>query len=687
MDAIKIGIIGCGAAAKRYYVSAFKRYPHLVKNLHLVDKNTRQAEELARELGGGEIFNDHGDVVEKVDGAIVAVPHFLHYQIAIDFLNAGVSVLCEKPLAESAQEVREMNEAAARNNATLCVNNTRRMFPSFQMVRDIIAEGQIGQLKTIKYYEGNTFAWPSSTGFYVDPRVSSKGVLLDLGPHVLDTVCWWLGAKPELIEYKDDSFGGPESVARIKALANGCSIEIFLNRLVDLDNRFEIVGELGTIEGKIFDWHNISVIFNSGETQQKKSKKMFKTYPEFIRPVIDNFIGVIAGTEKPLVSGNDVEASIQFIEGCYANRSRFQLPWYKNWVESPGTGTEGATLITGATGFIGGRIVEALHLSKRRKVRAAVRQWSTAARLGRFPVDIVKMDLMNKEEIADALDGVTEIVHCAKGTEDVTVQGTRNLLEIALKKGIKRFVHLSTSEVYGNVTGEVHEDSPFQYTGNAYNKMKIDAEKECWHFEEQGVPLVILRPSIVYGPFSKNWTIHFANLFLEGKWGIYEKYGDGICNLIHIDDLVRAVFLALDHKDALGHAFNVVGPEVITWNQYFTNFNAALGLPPLKIINTTQANLQTTLMEPVRFLGRIVKTHFLGPVKKVAETFPFAKRMLKITEFALKTTPSPDELKLFSKDILFSTTKAKDLLQFQPSISVDEGLKITVKWLEHQGFH
>lgn len=684
MGSINLGIIGCGAVANRYYLPAFKKLAHVLQQVYFIDKNLDQARDLAMKFGSGKIYDDYHTIIDKVDGAIVALPHFLHYPVTMDLLNARVNVLCEKPLAESAKEVKEMIKAAEQNDVALCVNNTMRVLPSVRKVMELIASQQIGQLEAIKFCEGDTFAWPSSTGFYVDPRVSSKGVLLDLGPHVIDLICWWLGEKPKLIDYKDDSFGGPESVTRIKAHACECNIDVLLNRLSDLENRFQIIGKLGTIEGKLFEWDKIKIRLNSGNIINEKIKTKIKNYSEFVIPIVGNFLKVIEGREDPIVSATDVQNSIELIEECYVNRSRFELPWYEESRKS--SKTMGKILVTGATGFVGGSIVENLHLTDYRKVRASIRQWSSAARLGRFPVDIVKMDVMEKDEIEKALDGVTKIIHCAKGPKGVTVQGTRNLLEIALKKGIRRFIHLSTTEVYGDVSGEINEDTPFNYTGNKYNESKIDAEKACWEYSKKGLPVTVIRPSIVYGPFSKNWSIHFARMLIGRKWGIYEKYGDGKCNLVYIDDLVRAILLALDNEKAVGQAFNISGPEVITWNEYFIKYNEIMGLPPLQTINATHASLRTAITEPVRMLGVFVRDHFMGPVKKIAETFDLANRIMKLTENALITTPCPDELKLFNKNAVFSWKKSRQLLRFNASVSVTEGLHRTVGWLKHQGF-
>jgi predicted dehydrogenase/nucleoside-diphosphate-sugar epimerase len=683
--AVDIGLIGCGAATERYYVPALKKFGDKIGNLYLVDTNAARAETVVRAVGKGKICEDYRRIMDRINGAIIVVPHFLHYQIALELLHAGVGVLCEKPLAEKSQQAREMVTAAEANNVSLCVNNTRRMFPNFQKARELISQGRIGKLRSIEYIEGSTFGWASATGFYVDPKMSSKGILLDLGPHVADTICWWLGHKPELSSFEDDSFGGPESTVRIQAQADGCNVSIFLDRLVDLDSRFRIVGESGTIEGKPMDWKHLGVHYSEGKAEELKLSLVYRNYPAFVLPVFENFLRVLQGDAEPLVPGSDVLDSIELIDECYSNRRRFFLSGYSDLPVRPKSGG-GTLLVTGASGFIGGRVVEMLHLTGERKVRACINRWSSAARIGRFPVDIVRMNLMEPEAIAAALDGVTEIIHCAKGDEQVTVKGTRNLLEAARRKGIRRFVHMSTTEVYGNVSGTVDEDAPYQYTGNAYNRSKIEAEKVCWEYSQKGLPVSSLRPSIVYGPFSRNWSLHFANMLLQHKWGIYEGIGEGNCNLVYVDEVVNAILAALDSDQAVGEAFNIVGPEVVSWNEYFRRFNDSLGLPPLNTIGTAKASMRTAMMKPVRMLGGLVRDHFMGPVKMIAERCETVDTLLRKTERTLKATPHPDDLRLYSRPAVFSTRKAERIIGFSPSVSVDEGLRRTTSWLSQQGF-
>jgi nucleoside-diphosphate-sugar epimerase len=342
-------------------------------------------------------------------------------------------------------------------------------------------------------------------------------------------------------------------------------------------------------------------------------------------------------------------------------------------------------LVTGAGGFIGGWIVETLHLTDSAHVRAGIRRWSSAARLGRLPVDIAFCDVMNKGQITRALAGVNSVIHCAIGARDVIIEGTRNMLDAALMLGVERFVHLSTAEVYGNVSGKIDETFPYQYMGNQYTDSKIEAEKLCWEFYEQGLPVTVIRPTIVYGPFSKDWTVLLAQRLRSDSWGIFKGHGEGICNLVYINDLVSGVLMAASNESAVGEAFNINGPEMITWNQYFQRFSAALGLPELNTIEPTSSELRSAIMKPVRSSARYILNHFGDLVMGVAARFRVVREAMKRAEKTIRMTPTLAELSLYNRDAFYLASKAQNMLGYSPRFDVDTGLQMSIRWLDHHG--
>jgi nucleoside-diphosphate-sugar epimerase len=301
-------------------------------------------------------------------------------------------------------------------------------------------------------------------------------------------------------------------------------------------------------------------------------------------------------------------------------------------------------------------------------------------------MEIVLCDIMDAQQIDKAMDGVNCIIHCAKGSDESIIEGTRNMAEVALRKGVRRFVHISTTEVYGSPSGKITEESPLVITSNPYGNAKIEAEKVCWEYYKKGLPVTIIRPPIVYGPFSSTWTVNIATKLMSGNWNIFKGNADGICNLIYISDLVSGILLAAEKEKAVGQAFILNGPEALTWNEYFKKFNDALGLPTLNEAEPSSARLRAQLMEPVRSAAKFARDHYEKPIKQLAASFRPASLLMKSVEKSLKTSPRAADFALYNRQALYVGDKARELLGFSPSYNLDSGLKLTVPWLEQLGF-
>ena len=465
---IIIALVGGGAIAENFYLPALTKLPKKIKeNLILVESNALRGKKIAQEFGIKQVTDDYHRVLGRANAAIVAVPHQLHFAISSNFLRHSSQVLCEKPLAESAEEVEELERLARAYNVTISVNNTRRLYPSYQKVKKLISDGAIGKVHAINYYEGGVFNWPTASGFYFDSKIR-RGVLLDRGAHVLDLIAWWLeGEEIEVTHSFNDSFGGPEAIAHVRFATQSATGELRLSWLNKLENRYHIRGDKGIIEGDIYDWGKVTLSDALGKKITFRDRH-YKEYKDFAVTLLENFVGVIEGSCAPLIPGIQVKESIAMLDIAYSKGESFQLNWYKN-LDKVGARAETCKkiLITGAGGFIGGWIAETLHL-KGVKVHAGIRRWASAARISRFPVKIVPCNVLDKEQINRAMAEVTQVVHCAIGSEEVTVRGTANIVEAAKKFGIKKLVHISTVSVYGDVTGTVDESAPYKYTGNSY---------------------------------------------------------------------------------------------------------------------------------------------------------------------------------------------------------------------------
>lgn len=343
-------------------------------------------------------------------------------------------------------------------------------------------------------------------------------------------------------------------------------------------------------------------------------------------------------------------------------------------------------LVTGAGGFLGGRACEILYGSGRANVRAGVRRWSSAARVGRLPVDIVSCDVRNVDELSRAVAGVRAVVHCAVGDRDVTIDGTQRLLEASVKAGVERFIHISTIAVYGDQEGELSENAPVQETGRPYGDSKIAAEALCRSFVGRGPHITMLRPSIVYGPFSQNWTIEFATRLKSRPWPLPPEYSGGTCNLVYVDDVVGGILRALEADHPSGEAYNINGPERPTWNEYFHALNDAMGLPPLVTASAATSRTLAAVMQPVRTSAKYVLKRFQPQVMALYHRSAAAKAIMRRAESAIRQTPTTSEFRLYSIAASYPTDKAARELQYTPRFDMAAGIGYSVAWLRRHGF-
>lgn len=346
---------------------------------------------------------------------------------------------------------------------------------------------------------------------------------------------------------------------------------------------------------------------------------------------------------------------------------------------------QGPVLITGAGGFIGGRMAE-VFTQQGVPVRAAVRRWASAARVGRLDIDLVACDIRRRDDLQRVMDGCSAVIHCAVGDRSVTVDGTEQVLATAHALGVAQVVHVSTIDVYGDANGPISEATPRQTTGRPYGDTKIEAEARCEAWRAQGLPVTILRPSIVYGPFSDGWTVHYAQRFQAGAWPLPASAAQGTCNLLYVDDLVSACRAALVSGAAANDTFNVNGADRPTWHAYFEALNAALGLPPLAQAAPTVARVKAAAMAPVKRAAKYLLANHQAAIMAVYQRSEFAKRLMRRAESTMKHAPNPAEFRLYGKVLDIDTHHITAQLGWRPTVRMADGIALSAAWLRHAGY-
>jgi len=228
-------------------------------------------------------------------------------------------------------------------------------------------------------------------------------------------------------------------------------------------------------------------------------------------------------------------------------------------------------LVTGASGFIGRRLVKAL-ANAGAEVTALSRTRSGAAELGGSSVKTVIASLNRPSDLPEILLGQDVVFHLAydvRAPAAENLSAFENLYEAAIKSGVGRFVHTSSIVVYdGWPDQDIDENSPVDRPGGSpYRRAKIEMERKLMNGP---LPAAILQPTIVYGPGSAQWTDALASNIASG--GIVLPTPICECNGVFVDDVVQALLRAAALPDLDRERFIISGPSTFSWAQLLEGY-------------------------------------------------------------------------------------------------------------------
>jgi predicted dehydrogenase len=342
INQIKIAITGCGAVTQELHaptlVELQKRGLGMVAAVF--DPSNTEAEAVIRMFPYAQKCESLEELAQAgCDVALVASPARFHAGQAIRCLESGLHVLCEKPMATASMDAANMLSAAKAAGRLLAVGQVRRFFPAAQMLKQIIAEHRLGEMRAFRGKEGSNFGWGARSASFFSRKSAVGGVLLDTGIHAIDLLLWWFG-EPRSLTYEDDSMGGLEANCRLNL-----DYGTFAGSL-QLSWDFEMpTGYLFEFENAWIQWHpyaadQIAIGFPgmadavqgsliSSNVMDKhiwKPKIPLAYYQSFL-PQWLNVIAAIEGREALRVPGDEAIKTLSLVEKCYACRTFMEPPW------------------------------------------------------------------------------------------------------------------------------------------------------------------------------------------------------------------------------------------------------------------------------------------------------------------------------------------------------------------------
>lgn len=251
MKSLKVGIIGCGAIGNKR-AAIIKEDPASIL-CATSDVNVITASAVLQRYGrhSGQAYGDWRVMLSKaeLDVVIVATPNKYLFEIALEALQRGIHVLCEKPLGRNPRESGQMVKAAGENGAVLKTGFNHRHHPAIFKAHELVSDGAIGQL----YYARCIYGHGGRPGYEKEWRASKEicggGELLDQGVHVVDLFRWFLGEFEEAVGYTQTFYWPMEVEDNAFAVfrTSGGQMAMMHTSWTQWKNRFtfEIFGQAG----------------------------------------------------------------------------------------------------------------------------------------------------------------------------------------------------------------------------------------------------------------------------------------------------------------------------------------------------------------------------------------------------------------------------------------------------------
>lgn len=323
-------------------------------------------------------------------------------------------------------------------------------------------------------------------------------------------------------------------------------------------------------------------------------------------------------------------------------------------------------LVTGATGFIGRRLIARLRedgvavSALLLEGEAALEEWSGE-------VQILRGNVCEADAVAAALEGIGTVFHLAALVAEqnsdydahwaVTAEGSKNVYAAALRAKARVVVTTSICAYGDRIARDVCvEDGERGLHQGPYGRAKQGQEDYALEAHREGLAVTILRPSNVYGVGSKPWVEMLSDRLAEGTMAVIDD-GSGNAGLVYVDNVVDALIAVATSDAAIGRTYNVCDGSAVTWRQYMDDLSKILGAtPPPAIPRDDLYAMAQTNENPAELVG------------------PQSEEI-----------PPLELLNLVGSDSRFPTDRIRAEVGWEPRVSYEEALDVIRAYLEKRG--
>jgi len=323
-------------------------------------------------------------------------------------------------------------------------------------------------------------------------------------------------------------------------------------------------------------------------------------------------------------------------------------------------------LVTGGTGFTGSALVLRLLELGHNITSLDYQPGICFDDLEKKGTRLITGSIADAAQVENAMQNIDFVFHLAAAFReldvpnehyyDVNVNGTRNVLESALKNGVKKFVYCSTQGVHGHIENPPGDENSPIAPADYYQQTKYEGELVVQEYIEKGMNTAIIRPTAIYGPGDPG---RFLMIYKWAKKGFFPMFGTGstFYQPVYIDNLVDAFMLTLEPEKGKGGTYIIGDEEYLPIKELILKTGRAMGIN-IKIVHFP--------LFPLIVAGHVCE--------KSCKPFGIAPPIF------------PRRVDWYRQIRAFEIEKAKKELGYFPKIGIDEGLRRTAQWYKESGY-